>query len=94
MLNMLLLVVVLALSSCATTPPESVPHEKSNLPEAVTSPPSASAEGALLKRSQDGFNAMLNGLRNYLGESAKDLLMSLERARVSPPPTAPAAPTR
>lgn len=93
MRNTLLLAAVLALSSCATKAPESSP-QRLPLPQAVTEAPGASTEGALLKRSRDGFSATLRGLQSYLEESVNDLLTTLERAKNSPPPTGPAAPTR
>ena len=88
MRNILLLGVVLLVSSCATTAPESVPLKSK--PQAVTNQPSASTEGALLKRSQDGYSATLQGLQSYLEESVRDLLNTLEQAKKSPPPTVPA----
>ncbi len=93
MRNTLLLAAVLVLSSCATKAPESSP-QRLPLPEAVTSPPGASTEGVLVKRSQDGYNATLKGLQSYFDQSVRDLLTTLEQARKSPPPTGPAAPSR
>ena len=92
MKTLLLLVSVLLLFGCSHNPAESVASQKSNLPEAVLTPPPASQEENLLSQLQDGQNALLQDLMTYYNETLKDLLLSLGMAKRLPQPTAPVAP--
>ena len=97
MKNMLLLVAVLLVCSCAGNPPapESSPLHPSRLPNVLTAPAlPAMTEGHLSSSLQDGWRATLHDLRLQLQQSLEaatiDLQQSLERARRSPPMPAPA----
>ena len=82
MKKMLLLASALLVSACASLAPESVSSPRP-LPKAVTTAPSASIETY--------WSESLQRLQN---ETLDDLRESLERARISQPRTAPAAPLR
>lgn len=66
MKKLAMLVLVLALSSCASNSPPDRPV-KPPLPEEVTKRPSAAQEGSLTKLLQDGLNESLRDLRKSLG---------------------------
>lgn len=89
MRNTLLIFAVLALSSCATPAPPSLPVSQP-LPSAVTSPPPASKEGALSESLQSGQDALRQDLGQWLVGTLKDLEETLNRARQSQPPSEPA----
>ncbi len=94
MKNMLLLVAALLLSSCQSTAPESSPVDSKSLPLAVTKPSNASREGGFTSSLQDGLNGLQNDLQLFYNATVEDLDQLLEKLKVSPPTTGPAAPTR
>jgi hypothetical protein len=63
---MRLVVLMLALTGCASNSPPDRPSLPP-LPEAVTMPPSAAQEGSLTKQLQDGLNESVKDLRRSLG---------------------------
>lgn len=89
MRNTLLIFAVLALSSCATPAPPSLPISQPS-PSVVQNPPPASTEGALSKSLQAGQDELRSDLGNWLRGTLTDLQESLNRARQSPPPSEPA----
>lgn len=96
---MLLLLPALLLSSCAQTQnPPSLPSQSRPLPEVLTNPPSASAEGTSTESLRVlNWNMQRDlelSLQKFHSEMLQELRMSLETLKASPPPSAPVAPTR
>ena len=91
---MLLLVLVLLVSSCASTDRGSEPSPRPSLPSAVTNPSPATTEGELTKSSQAGLLELLIDSQQFYDDTLEDLKASLRRARVPLPTTAPAATSR
>lgn len=98
MKNLPLLLLVPLLSGCSllSQPPESSPSR--SLPQAILKPPPAAAEGESMKLLQqfhnDSLKALAGSLQNLHDITLTELLRLLNAEKASPPPTAPAAPTR
>ena len=96
MRNMLLLCSALAILGCAHNPRSSLPANRP-LPEAVTNPPAASAEGSFATGSQISQTLMQDDLQRTLQEFHNDMLKQLMESllapKKSPPPTAPVGPS-